>query len=226
MLPLLIAFEVGSAMYLARQDQGFVDTIRAHSILLAVFQNLGAVGRAIPAITIVVVLLIWHGIVRDPWRPRIGVVLGMAAESLLWVVPLLVLGILLRDHGPAAAFDGGRTLTSLPWHERVTLAIGAGIYEEVLFRLVLVTAIHFVVVDLLRFHTQAGSVVGLILSALAFAFYHDVSSVRGGVDIALITFYTLAGLFFGVIYLMRGLGIAVGAHAFYDILVLAIIGTR
>jgi membrane protease YdiL (CAAX protease family) len=107
---------------------------------------------------------------------------------------------------------------------QVMIAFGASLYEEMLFRLVLITMIHFLVSDVLGFSETKGFVAGLIVSSLVFAWHHDqIFMLDGSIDFRLGFFYFLAGMYFGLLFLMRGLGIAVGVHLFYDLLVLVII---
>ena len=51
-----------------------------------------------------------------------------------------------------------------------------------------------------------------------------LSSVGSALEIVegVLPFYVLAGIYFGVLFLGRGLGIAVGVHACYDLLVLVV----
>jgi membrane protease YdiL (CAAX protease family) len=148
----------------------------------------------------------------------------------LWTFPLLVLGLLL-SHGqgrptPGAigfiAAQGADPITQLPWQARLTLSIGAGLYEELLFRLILIAAAHFVLADIMRLKSGTAGAIAAIISATAFALYHDVVPASGGVDWRLFFFYTLAGLYFASVFVLRGFGIAVGVHALYDVLVLVV----
>ena len=56
-------------------------------------------------------------------------------------------------------------------------------------------------------------------SALAFAAAHHVGPHGEPMVAARFLFRTAAGLYFTALYVFRGFGIAVGAHAGYDILV-------
>jgi len=48
--------------------------------------------------------------------------------------------------------------------------------------------------------------------------YHPLRDGSGALQPARVVFYLGAGVYFGVVFALRGFGIAVGAHAFYDIL--------
>lgn len=226
LLPLIVAYELGTTYYLSDPSHGLTETIGAHSFLLRMFGNLGEYGRYIPAALLVTVLLLLHLFRRDPLSVKFRVIVGMFAEAMLWTIPLWVFSLLVPLHpngiGPPAAAGAGLDLMSLSWQARVTLSTGAGLYEELLFRLVLVTIAHFVIVDILRQSSSTGYVVAVIISALAFAFYHNITLPSGGVHLGLILFYVLAGGYFAVLMVLRGFGIVAMAHAMYDIVVLVI----
>ncbi|MDX2146572.1 MAG: CPBP family intramembrane glutamic endopeptidase [Planctomycetota bacterium] len=248
-LPLLVVYEIGSVLYLHDRQRGIMETIGARSLLAQFFELFGGVSIHLPAILLTIVLVLWHVFSRDRTRVRPGVIVAMGAESVLWTLPLLILGVLMfqgagGSGAPGAAgvsgtgasgtgFSGAAlagvaqdTLEQMPWQARLTLSIGAGIYEELVFRLILVTLVHMVIVDVMRLSRIAGVVMAAIVSAIAFAVYHD-AAFRGGLQVPMIAFYAFAGLYFAVLYLLRGFGIVVGTHAFYDVLVLVVIaGSR
>ena len=100
----------------------------------------------------------------------------------------------------------------------VVIAIGAGVYEELLFRLVAIAAIHAIAKDLLSLPEEVCVIAAVAISSLGFALVHFV----GGVNPFTMTkmlFYTVAGVYFAAIYLTRGFGIVVAVHALYDVLV-------
>lgn len=221
LLPLVIAYEVGSALYLSGAHGAPAETIRATRILSRFFESFGAVGLYLPGVALVAVLLIWHILERRPWRVRPAVIALMAAEALGWTVALLILLALIGAAvGPAPLLAAQIDLASQPWQARLTLSIGAGIYEELLFRMILIAAIHFVLVDALRLTEGAGRAGAVLISAVAFALYHDLS----GSDLsARFAAYFAAGVFFGALYLGRGFGLVVATHALYDVAVLLLL---
>ncbi len=229
--PLLVAFEVGSVLYLTSPDQSVAKTIQAKKLFSDFFELFGAAGLFIPAITLVTVLMVWHVMRRDRWTVNAGVVAGMALESALWTLPLLVMaGLhtrgLAAQIGPAdvhAAAIGTGDLTSMPWQARVTISIGAGLYEEMLFRFVAIAMFHMLLADLLRLNKLHAAIGAVALSAVLFALYHDAALATGGTDWPRLIFLFTAGVYLGVLYASRGLGIVVATHAIYDVLVLVIL---
>lgn len=233
LLPLIAVYEVGSFYYL-QDATGVMRTVGARNLLVRFFDVFGATTFHLPAVTLVVVLLIWHVLNRDPWKIHPGVLVGMALESSVLVLPLLVLGLIMdshsdRGHLAAAALQNAPIdLRAAPWQERLTLSIGAGLYEELVFRLVMITGIHLLLADVLRMPKRTSAIVACLVSAVAFALYHDVSlaGLRSGTDIKTFLFLTTAGVYFAGLFLARGFGIVVATHALYDIIVLVVIGSR
>lgn len=229
LLPLIILYELGTAKYLTHP--GVVDTIGARGMIRQFFSAFGPASFYLPGIMLTGVLVLWHLLVKDRWKLNATTLLGMFLESTLWVLPLIVFGQLLLggQHVPAAlAADdsASRTWTDLNWQSRVTLAIGAGIYEELLFRLIMVTGLHFLLVDLFRLSHAVGSLIAALASAIAFAFYHNSIFANGQVNLYVLGFYIGAGLYFAGLFLKRGFGIVVGTHAVYDIVVLVVLANK
>jgi membrane protease YdiL (CAAX protease family) len=101
---------------------------------------------------------------------------------------------------------------------QVVTFVGAGIYEELLFRLLLYTGLVFI----LR-KTPLPPLAGVFLAAVAsgalFAAAHHVGPHGEAFEGYTFLFRSLAGLYFALVFEFRGFGISVGAHACYDILV-------
>lgn len=233
LLPLIVAYEIGSIVYLVDPSKNVMETIAARSILSGVFEAFGALSFHLPAILLVVILLLWHVLEKDPWRIKPKTIVAMGLESALWTLPLLVLGLLLLGGEPktamaiaqgADAVQGGahgvgHTISSYPWQHRLTLSLGAGLYEELLFRLILISALHFVFSDVMKLPPLVAYAIPAVISAVAFAYYHANagSTVLPG---AVFLFYSIAGVYFAMLFVKRGFGVVVATHALYDIVVL------
>jgi len=100
---------------------------------------------------------------------------------------------------------------------RILLSIGAGIYEELLFRVLLLSGILFFLTRILRIDIAPASLIATIISALAFASFHYLGPGKEDIDFYSFMFRLLAGLVFGVLYVFRGFGIAAYTHTFYDL---------
>ena len=232
LLPLLVAFEVGSIYFLSNPATGLQQrTIEAERVMTDFFRIIGATGSLMPCIALATVLLVWHIMSRDGWILHLKTLAGMFAEVAAWTLPLLVLSAGIEHARAAAAFgdvamlptlapDTTDRLRDLPLGTRLTLSIGAGLYEEMLFRLIGLAVLHFILADLIALPQKWASILAVVLSALAFAAYHQPVLPR---DWAKTIFYILSGIYFGTVYVLRGFGIVVGTHALYDVLVLAVL---
>ncbi len=226
LIPFIVLFEVGASRYLFDAAHESSQTIRAWSMLLVFFQEFGVAGRFLPAATIITVLLVWHVMLRDSWRPRPMVIGGMFMESLVWTVPLVVAVKLVLLFGASAHAAAQVTVQSaggidtLSREGRATISIGAGLYEELLFRMIGVALLHAVFVDLCRLGERWGTILAVVIAAAAFAAYHDPKGVDGHVDVIRMISLVVAGSYFGAVYVARGFGIVVAVHAMYDLLVL------
>jgi membrane protease YdiL (CAAX protease family) len=104
---------------------------------------------------------------------------------------------------------------------RLTISIGAGLYEELMFRMLLIGALHTLLVDVAGARARLGAAIAIIISAAAFAWYHPLEdpAAPAGLSWPRLAFYFLAGVYFGTLFIMRGFGIVVGVHALYDIMI-------
>lgn len=230
LLPLLALYEIGSVLYLTDPTRHTVETIRAHRLLGGFFEAFGVGGFFLPGLLIIVVLLLWHVLERDRWKVRPQVLAMMLGESAVWTLPLLVLWQIVATaapssvaDAPAAALAAGEpnALTAMSMPARLTISIGAGLYEELLFRLAGIAIVHAIAADIAKLKPSTSAVAAVAGTALAFALYHV--NPGAGVDWVVFVFHFLAGLYLGWMYVWRGFGIVVATHALYDVVVLVLL---
>lgn len=156
---------------------------------------------------------------RRRGAPRPAVFGGMVAESVLYalllggVVSLLTTLVLT---GRLGAAQGGALATfDLP--TQIMVSLGAGLYEELLFRVVIVTALALLAARVLRWRPLAAGSFAAVLGALIFSAFHYVGPYGDPFQLGSFTFRAIAGLLFSVMYLTRGFGIAAWSHALYDV---------
>lgn len=166
----------------------------------------------LPVLTIVG-LLAWHHVEHDRWRFSPALLLGMALECVLWAVALIGVARLQERFWPLAAGVAGEGV----WARLIGFC-GAGLYEEVLFRLLLLPALIWLC-ERLGAGSAAAAVWGLVASSLLFSAAHYVGPLGDGFQVYSFTFRFLAGMFFAVLFTARGFGIAAGTHAAYDMIV-------
>ena len=105
---------------------------------------------------------------------------------------------------------------------RVVMSLGAGVYEESVFRLGLLGGSIAAFEKLLGMSRWAAVLVAFVFSSAVFSFVHYLPPTGDAFSFGSFTFRLLAGVVFGVLYKVRGFAVAVYTHAFYDIFVLVI----
>ncbi|GJQ23609.1 MAG: CPBP family intramembrane metalloprotease [Planctomycetia bacterium] len=100
----------------------------------------------------------------------------------------------------------------------IILSIGAGVYEEIVFRLLLIKLLCFVFATLLKISKPMSATISVMTGALLFAAMHYVGSLGDVLTDTNFTFRALSGVVLATIFLSRGLGVAVYTHAIYDVL--------
>jgi hypothetical protein len=181
----------------------------------------------LPGLT-VTLLLAWHHVARDRWQVPGIVVYGMFVECAIWALLLVALA---RIEGLAARFAleaGGSAETALavPWSlsargaflGRMLGYIGAGVYEEMLFRLLLLPPVACAA-RWLGARPELRVAGAVILTSLIFSGAHYIGPHGDSFDVFTFLFRFSAGAVFAVLFIYRGFGIAAGTHALYDIFV-------
>lgn len=135
---------------------------------------------------------------------------GMILESGIFGMALWLVAGIWNKGFLSSGVDPSQGL-SMAW---VTY-LGAGIYEEALFRLLALQILLLIVPGKIFPSVPAA----FILSSLMFALAHHWGAYGEPLNLGVFLFRALAGLYFCFIYMMRGFGIAVGAHVIYDFIV-------
>lgn len=222
-LPLLVLYELG-AVLIAGRDSGMRN---GADVLLRTLLAAGGVQGTL-AFTAALALgaAVLVGLERRKKRvPLRGAYFaGMLAESA--VLAVVFGGIIaaatqvLLSGGVRLAADGGG-LARLPMLDGVVLSLGAGIYEELLFR-VLLTGGLFALLAAVGVRRTTAGVLAVVVSAFIFSAFHYIGPYAYPLELNSFTFRFLAGLAFSALFMVRGFGVAAWTHALYDVfLVLA-----
>jgi hypothetical protein len=217
-LPLLLLYEAGAA-YIARGSESGVRN--GADVLL---RTLLAIGGLEGTLALTLVIAAGAGVIvyLDRRRRRVPLrlppFLGMAAESIVYAVALgIVVGAAtqwvlegINSYLAIQAFD------RLSTPESIVLSLGAGIYEELVFRVLLVGGL-FGAFRLAGLSAGQSGLVAVIVSALIFSGFHYIGPYGDAWALPSFLFRFLAGLAFSVLFLLRGFGIAAWTHALYDV---------
>ncbi|MDW8038913.1 MAG: CPBP family intramembrane glutamic endopeptidase [Thermoguttaceae bacterium] len=209
--PLLIVYEGGVLLESSAAARNGADLW-----LRRVLDSVGLGHYFLLPLLLVGILLAWHYTSGQSWRVSPTTLLGMAVECSLLSVALWGL---LRWQGSLWQLHPVAGSTGWPgWLVRTISYLGAGLYEELLFRLILLPA-------MLGLFRLAGLGLGesFLAAALStsglFALAHHLGPAGDPWNLAIFSFRWLAGMFFCGLFWFRGFGIAAGTHAGYDILV-------
>jgi len=214
-LPFLVFYEVGSILLGQNSLRSGIDQW-LHQIL----NQFGAGQLVLLPLVTVGIMLAWHHQQHDHWRIRIPVLFGMLGEAIgLGAILFCAANSLnLLSGGESPVAETTLNLSSVWWANAVSY-VGSGIYEELIFRiLLLVPAIHLVSKYFpLRDHSTAIAVVivSLVFAALHYNFFNPAGNPF---ELSSFVFRFAASIVFCFLFLFRGFGIAVGAHVAYDVL--------
>jgi hypothetical protein len=213
LVPLLGLYELG----VARLSSPSGESLRA-GVELWLRQWLEQAGPIPPVVipaTVVGLLVVW-ALWRWADRPYhlFTTVFGIALEGVVFGLGLWTLclnaPVILDRLGVAPMSVGGP-------NPKLVTYVGVGIYEEVIFRLVgfalLARLLRFVLVPYV-----AAIPIAAVVSAAAFALAHHFVQTDPFVPGVFVT-RMLVGVYCAVLFWLRGLGVAVGAHIVYDIVV-------
>jgi hypothetical protein len=215
-LPLVIAYESGVAVLGGPHPENLRNG--ADNWLRVGLTRVGISWVWLPPAVLLALMVMWT------WKRRydrpnevIAVLSGMILESVAYAIGLWTvsraLGPLLEQFGIELAVG-----STEPAVGQVITYLGAGIYEEALFRLILFSCL----LRLLRILDINGALAVLLAasaSALLFSAAHHIGPYGQPYSNYLFLFRLIAGLYFAVLFQVRGFGIAVGAHACYNLMV-------
>jgi len=197
---------------------------RADLLLRQALAPLGLTGVLAPTWLVVAVLIVWHLARHDPWQVK-GPVLGrMVAETLLLTVPLLLLLVLTRAvfSGPALALPAAAPPPPVPagpdWLALAMTSIGAGIYEELLFRLLMVGGTLWLAGKVVGHESPGVTVAVVLIAAGIFAGAHTLDNPNRFAWGSFL-FRSAAGSYLGCVLVQRGFGVAAGVHIVFDLVV-------
>jgi hypothetical protein len=185
--------------------------------------NVGLTDQWFLPLGLVLALLIWQ--VADPrdWRFAPTALIGMVIESLVFAVALIGLsrvvdiGFRCLDHSAPEVLSIRGWFNSRSFTPLVGF-LGAGVYEEALFRLALIP-LFYGVLRLLQMPSVLASALAVTASSLLFSIAHHAGTPGETFTWFAFIFRWLAGVYFAWVFVVRGFGVAVGCHCVYDVLV-------
>ncbi len=214
LLPMVLLYEVGMALAHSNTPIAEQPNLASKQLLLLFFSLFGVTSLYLPALLLVIVLLAWHVASRFPWQVSLRPMAAMYGESLILAIPVLLLNKWIPSSTPMAASRMGES-TML---DNLLLSVGAGIYEELVFRLIVITLLTMLLGDVARLRQVVAVALAVILSSLLFAAHHYEPIGADAWSSSSFAFRAAAGAYLAAVFVLRGFGLAVGCHVIYDVL--------
>jgi len=211
-IPLFAIYEI-MVLFLS-QDQ--LSTLRngADALVrqfLSLFGLWGIYVLSIAFMIAFVVVFLWQ---KQQWRitsVRGDYLLKMLIEGTLWG---LVLYVILKFAPTFLMFPSGKMLS-----QQIILAIGAGLYEEFVFRVLLINLISMLLRIVFLWQKSWRIIGAVLISAGLFSGFHFIGSFGDSFSFSLFLYRAFGGLLLGTLYVVRGFGITAYAHMVYDFVV-------
>ena len=226
-LPLLLGYEALAAA-LAKPGKAELRN-GADAILRGAFTAIAGPHGALIFMTAIILLGVWL-VVRDMRiskdRLRWPIFAFMLAEAtVLAVVFGFVIGITTAKllgsfHALSIASLSVGPIEKTSWATRHMLSLGAGLYEALFFRVLLVSALAAGARIVLGLGRRGAGVIAATVGAFIFSAFHYIGPYGDQLQLQSFVFRMLSGLAFSGLYLIRGFGITAWTHALYDAMLL------
>ena len=224
-LPLLILYEVAAFLLTGSAIAGVRNG--ADVLLKSLFVSYGGrrglvVFDALLALT--GLTLVWRDKKKNPGPLEGKVFVMMFVEAAVYAACFgIVVGKLTAlVLGVPQLLDAGAG--QLDFATKLVTSLGAGIYEELLFRVILTGGLVLLCRVVLGMQGALGKVIAVVVSALIFSAFHYIGSLGDTFTVQSFVFRAIAGLVFSALYVTRGLGVTAWTHALYDVMLTVLQG--
>lgn len=219
-LPLFLAYEL--LILISQPDASQIVRISVDSSFKSIFSLLGVNALSI---TLLIVALFGMFILykerEQLKRLRFKFFPMMIAESTVYAVLVTLVATFFISM--IFAISANDPISSLSGLQKFALSLGAGLYEELFFRVILVSVLILAFRKVFNNKNWAAMAAAITLSALLFSLVHYVGSMGDPFTFSSFTYRFVFGLMLNGIYVWRGFGIAAWTHALYDLMVLFIL---
>ncbi len=216
--PLLLIYQVGVLFTLPMLNG-------ADFLTVFLFRNLGLTTTQYLAYTGVVAVLFAAAVFMLRRRQRFDpkVIIPVLLESAVYALTMgsLIIFVMTRLFGISPRLAGG-VVEQQGFITRLVMSLGAGVYEETVFRLVLLGGLVALAERVLGLARVVAVILGLAVSSLLFSAMHHIPPYGDPLRLGIFTFRCLAGVCFGLLFWFRGFAVAVYTHALYDLYVLLV----
>ncbi len=213
-LPLFILYQIGVlATDGVRNGVDFVTDL----MWMAAQNQLGIYVAINLGVLVVFALSIFFMRHRGTFRPQLWPLI--VAESTVYGVLFggVVIGTMSALGLGALLSSGGSGQTFV---QAVVLSLGAGLYEEIVFRLIGTGGLFWALQKLGKAPPWANAAIAVIVSSLIFSAIHHIGALGDPFTMGVFLFRFFAGALLALIFTVRGFAVAVYTHAIYDLIVM------
>jgi hypothetical protein len=219
--PLFLVYQVGVLFTLPVLNG-------ADFLTVFLFRNLGlstgtylAYTFAVATAFAIAVVVLRH---KQKFDPRL--IVPVFIESAIYALTMgsLIVFVMTRGLGisPRLAGGVGGFVAQQGFGTRIVMSLGAGVYEETVFRLGIMAGVAALLEKLAGLKRWIAALLALLLSAVLFSAMHHIPPYGDPFQVGVFLFRVLAGICFGLLFWFRGFAIAVYTHALYDLYVLIV----
>ncbi|PID38750.1 MAG: hypothetical protein CSA24_00300 [Deltaproteobacteria bacterium] len=216
-LPLLVFYEIGVLSSNRLNGADLITTTLLRLVGMRVF-----IWIQIGLIAAVVGIAVY---LRRKQRFSIGHILPVLLESGIYALTMgtLIIFVMVDILGIDPRLAATGALKSASVFEKLVTSVGAGVHEELVFRLLMLGGL-FGLLQRLKLIERSwlALIVALLISSALFSAAHHIGSLGDPLKVGVFTYRLIAGMIFGLLYHYRSFAIAVYTHTLYDIYVLLI----
>ncbi len=215
--PLFVVYQVGVLFTLPMLNGAdFVTTLLFASLGLTLSGYLIFLGALIASFGLALALL------KRSQQFNGRVFLPVVLESTIYALTMgsLIVLVMTKVLGVSPSLAVGLPEQGLL--TRLVMSLGAGVYEEAVFRLGLLSGCIVLFDKALGMSRWAAVLGAFLLSSVVFSLVHYLPPTGDPWSFGSFTFRTLAGVAFAALFKLRGFAVAVYTHAFYDVFVLVL----
>lgn len=204
-VPLVLVYGLG-LLHASPRARAGVDVVSDQ--LLARFPVVTYVGIQLAIAVLLVVFALFRR--AEPVGVHVRWAAPSVFEACLWGVGLGSIVLFVMDRTALL----GPIVMSSELVDRIVLATGAGLHEELVFRLLMVPLLALGLERALGIARPAALAGAALLSSLAFSAAHHLAGEP--FDGFVFAFRAVAGLVFAALFIWRGFAVSAWAHAAYD----------
>lgn len=211
-LPLFAVYHLGVLTQLRHNGTGYtwvgngMDFLTS-TVLALVHGDLAAYAAIAAGVTLLLGLLILRARRQSSLHPRLFVPVVLESALYAFIVAALI-GAIVRTFGLGVLDQEGLGA-------QVIASCGAGLHEELVFRMGLFGGLGYLLSR--RMRPWVGWLTALAASSLLFSAVHYLPPLGDSFTVSSFVFRLLCGVAFAIIYRVRGFAIAAWTHALYDV---------